>query len=171
MLWKMGFSVAKIAPSPPYTPPGTIKTRKGFGSTIRNSRLASSHRPRLFRSRTRLWRRAGTARHISGLRPPNCLGLVGLWPPSRRRGVPGLRTPFGRVLAPPPLRGFDGYGLFPPQAAAFARPSRALPWFFFTSWWPATGRFCVCPFLRHLVHRIFTFFTIARKRESVYNMQ
>ena len=45
--------------------------------------------------------RAGTARHISGLRPPNCLGLVGLWPPSRRRGVPALRTPFGRVLAPP----------------------------------------------------------------------
>ena len=60
-----------------------------------------SHRPRLFRPRTRLWRRAGTARHISGLRPPNCLGLVGLWPPSRRRGVPALRTPFGRVLAPP----------------------------------------------------------------------
>ena len=56
----------------------------------------SSHRSRLFRPRTRLWRRAGTARHISGLRPPNCLGLVGLWPPSRRRGVPALRTPFGR---------------------------------------------------------------------------
>ena len=56
---------------------------------------------RLFRPRPRLWRRAGTARHISGLRPPNCLGLVGLWPPSRRRGVPALRTPFGRVLAPP----------------------------------------------------------------------
>ena len=35
----------------------------------------SSHRSRLFRPRTRLWRRAGTARHISGLRPPNCLGL------------------------------------------------------------------------------------------------
>ena len=30
-LWKMGLSAAKIAPSPPYTPPGTIKTRKGFG--------------------------------------------------------------------------------------------------------------------------------------------
>ena len=41
LLWKMGFSDAKIAPSPPYTPPGTIKTRKGFGSTIRNSRLAA----------------------------------------------------------------------------------------------------------------------------------
>ena len=26
----MGFSAAKIAPPPPYTPPGTIKTRKGF---------------------------------------------------------------------------------------------------------------------------------------------
>ena len=54
------------------------------------------------------------------------------------------------------------------------RPSHAplaLSLGFFTSWWPATGRFCVCPFLRHLVHRIFTFFTIARKRESVYNMQ
>jgi len=31
LLWKMGFSGAKIAPSPPYTPPGTIKARKGFG--------------------------------------------------------------------------------------------------------------------------------------------
>ena len=30
LLWKMGFSAAKIAPSPPYTPPGTIETRKGF---------------------------------------------------------------------------------------------------------------------------------------------
>ena len=30
LLWKMGFSGAKIAPSPPYTPPGTIKARKGF---------------------------------------------------------------------------------------------------------------------------------------------
>ena len=37
----MGFSGAKIAPSPPYTPPGTIEARKGFGSTIRNSRLAA----------------------------------------------------------------------------------------------------------------------------------
>ena len=27
--------------SPPYTPPGTIEARKGFGSTIRNSRLAA----------------------------------------------------------------------------------------------------------------------------------
>ena len=26
-LWKMGFSDAKIAPSPPYTPPGTIEVR------------------------------------------------------------------------------------------------------------------------------------------------
>ena len=29
LLWKMGFSAAKIAPSPPYTPPGTIEARKG----------------------------------------------------------------------------------------------------------------------------------------------
>ena len=29
LLWKMGFSGAKIAPSPPYTPPGTIEARKG----------------------------------------------------------------------------------------------------------------------------------------------
>ena len=43
LLWKMGFSGAKIAPSPPYTPPGTIKARKGFGSTIRHGRSASSH--------------------------------------------------------------------------------------------------------------------------------
>ena len=32
LLWKMGFSAAKIASSPPYTPPGTIKVRKGFAS-------------------------------------------------------------------------------------------------------------------------------------------
>ena len=31
LLWKMGFSAAKIAPPPPYTPPGTIDMRKGFG--------------------------------------------------------------------------------------------------------------------------------------------
>ena len=30
LLWKMEFSGAKIAPSPPYTPPGTIEPRKGF---------------------------------------------------------------------------------------------------------------------------------------------
>ena len=30
LLWKMGFSGAKIAPSPPYTPPGTILMREGF---------------------------------------------------------------------------------------------------------------------------------------------
>ena len=29
LLWKMGFSSAKIAPSPPYTPPGTILMREG----------------------------------------------------------------------------------------------------------------------------------------------
>ena len=28
-------------------------------------------------------------------------------PALRWSGIPGLRTPFGRVLAPPPLRGFD----------------------------------------------------------------
>ena len=63
LLWKMGFSDAKIAPSPPYTPPGTIKTRKGFGSTIRNSRLAALPLARLLCSldfrfaRFRHWRR------------------------------------------------------------------------------------------------------------------
>ena len=41
LLWKMGFSSAKIAPSPPYTPPGTILMREGFGSTIRHGRSAS----------------------------------------------------------------------------------------------------------------------------------
>ena len=34
LLWKMGFSGAKIAPSPPYTPPGTIETRKGFAPLL-----------------------------------------------------------------------------------------------------------------------------------------
>jgi len=41
LLWKMEFSGAKIAPSPPYTPPGTIVPRKGSGSTIHNGRLAA----------------------------------------------------------------------------------------------------------------------------------
>ena len=45
---------------------------------------------------------------------PASLGL--LRPVSRT--ARGLRAP----LAPSPLRGFDGYGLFPPQAAAFVRP-------------------------------------------------
>ena len=41
LLWKMKFSGAKIAPPLPYTPPGTIKARKGFGSTIRHGRPAA----------------------------------------------------------------------------------------------------------------------------------
>ena len=48
-------------------------------------------------------------------------------PALRWPGIPGLRTPFGRVLAPPPLRGFDGYGLFRALRAAKLRPKgRAL---------------------------------------------
>ena len=48
-------------------------------------------------------------------------------PALRWPGIPGLRTPFGRVLAPPPLRGFDGYGLFRALRAAKLRPTaRAL---------------------------------------------
>ena len=31
MLWKMGFSAAKILPCPPYMPLGTIEIREGFG--------------------------------------------------------------------------------------------------------------------------------------------
>ena len=31
MLWKMGFSAAKILPCPPYMPLGTIAIREGFG--------------------------------------------------------------------------------------------------------------------------------------------
>ena len=73
--------------------------------------------------------------------PPLSPSLGSSYRPALRwPGIPGLRTPFGRVLAPPPLRGFDGYGLFralraaklrphwayyglfPPQAAAFVRP-------------------------------------------------
>ena len=30
LLWKMGFSAAKIAPHPPYTPPGTIGSSRGL---------------------------------------------------------------------------------------------------------------------------------------------
>ena len=44
LLWKIEFSDTKIAPSPPYTPPGTIKPRKGFCSTIWHGRSASSFR-------------------------------------------------------------------------------------------------------------------------------
>ena len=31
LLWKMGFSAAKILPCPPYMPLGTIEIREGFG--------------------------------------------------------------------------------------------------------------------------------------------
>ena len=37
LLWKMGFSAAKIAPPPPYTPPGTIEVRKGFAPLFGSS--------------------------------------------------------------------------------------------------------------------------------------
>ena len=52
LLWKMGFSGAKIAPSPPYTPPGTIEARKGFVplfgfSTVSGARGKSAPRARV----------------------------------------------------------------------------------------------------------------------------
>ena len=42
LLWKMGFSDAKIAPPPPYTPPGTIEARKGFGPLALSSGFLES---------------------------------------------------------------------------------------------------------------------------------
>ena len=60
--------------------------------------------------------------------PPLSPSLGSSYRPALRwPGIPGLRTPFGRVLAPPPLRGFDGYGLFRALRAAKLRPTaRAL---------------------------------------------
>ena len=56
--------------------------------------------------------------------PPLSPSLGSSYRPALRwPGIPGLRTPFGRVLAPPPLRGFDGYGLFRALRAAFVRPT------------------------------------------------
>ena len=81
LLWKMGFSVAKIAPSPPYTPPGTIETRKGFGSTIRHGRSAPSHRVTCF------------------ARAPACA-------PRCANAYAVFRSCALRVLAPSPLRAF-----------------------------------------------------------------
>ena len=36
LLWKMGFSAAKILPCPPYMPLGTIEIREGFGPLERS---------------------------------------------------------------------------------------------------------------------------------------
>ena len=56
--------------------------------------------------------------------PPLSPSLGSSYRPALRwPGIPGLRMPFGRVLAPPPLRGFDGYGLFRALRAAFVRPT------------------------------------------------
>ena len=48
LLWKMGFSGAKIAPSPPYTPPGTIEARKGFAPLFGFSAVWDCERLLLF---------------------------------------------------------------------------------------------------------------------------
>ena len=79
----MGFSAAKIAPSPPYTPPGTIETRKGFGSTIRHGRSAPSHRVTCF------------------ARAPACA-------PRCANAYAVFRSCALRVLAPSALRASDG---------------------------------------------------------------
>ena len=126
MLWKMGFSGAKIAPSPPYTPPGTIELREDSGSTIRNSRLATLPLASLLCS---LDFRFACFAHCArpSCAPPTAAQCSGashrprLW----RRGVPALRTPFGRVLAPPaalrPPTASDRDGnAFFPQMQAFA---------------------------------------------------
>ena len=67
MLWKMGFSAAKIAPPPPYTPPGTIDMRKGFVpqfAMVVLLRLAACNTPLLIGLTTayfRHWRRPSCA--------------------------------------------------------------------------------------------------------------
>ena len=206
--------------SPPYTPPGTIKARKGFGSTIRHGRSASlaSSLAALPTSLGLLRAASPTGRALRApLAPPAasrpstahfvCSPLQPFGPPMfasslaaflallgssyrpalRWPGIPGLRSasrcssnqhgrttahasslaalpaslgllrPVSRTarglrapLAPPPLRGFDGYGLFRAlraaklrphwayfalfraQRARFVRHSRTLPWGFLT---------------------------------------
>ena len=67
LLWKMGFSAAKITPSPPYTPPGTIVSRKGFVpqfAMVVLLRLAACNTPLLIGLTTayfRHWRRPSCA--------------------------------------------------------------------------------------------------------------
>ena len=63
LLWKMGFSAAKIAPHPPYTPPGTIKNREGLGPLELSVGFLTACRPRLFSSRGRYIHAADLRQH------------------------------------------------------------------------------------------------------------
>ena len=58
-------------------------------------------------------------------------------PALRWPGIPGLRTPFGRVLAPPPLRGFDGLttACFRHRRRPSCAPQSASPPAFLNSAW------------------------------------
>ena len=53
LLWKMKFSATKIAPSPPYTPPGTIEARKGFTPLLGYSQSAPLYMSRALRALTK----------------------------------------------------------------------------------------------------------------------
>ena len=45
LLWKMGFSAAKILPCPPYMPLGTIEIREGFGPLELSKGFSTVWRP------------------------------------------------------------------------------------------------------------------------------
>ena len=66
-LWKMGFSGAKIAPCPPYTPLGTIESSKG----LRPSRALRGFFDSLTRQKARVTCRNGDLR---GRAPADCSG-------------------------------------------------------------------------------------------------
>ena len=102
-------------------------------STVRHSQSAPSHRAAfsgpVFRGCA--LRFAPCARHFSpsGLRCSQAHSRLSLpyWgssyrPALRWPGIPGAAERFALSSPLHPLRGFDGYGLFPPQAAAFVRP-------------------------------------------------
>ncbi len=97
----MGFSDAKIAPSPPYTPPGTILMREGFvpqfSTVVPHLRTVpplaarcsvSSHRPRLRRA---VFRRCGRPLGVSSRLQP----LRGLRLRTALRSVCSPLQPFG----------------------------------------------------------------------------
>ena len=77
LLWKMGFSAAKILPCPPYMPLGTIEIREGFG-------LSSA--PRVFRQSER--RRDKTSLLHFFTIFPNAPGLPHTGFPGARRSPP-----------------------------------------------------------------------------------
>ena len=134
---------------PPYTPPGTIEARKGFGSTIRHGRSASlaSSLAALPASLGLLRAASPTGRALraplappAASRPPivHCASLRVLATSALRasdvrkltRGAPCFTGLIGGYCSHWLRRLFRPhwayYGLFPPLAAAFVRPCASL---------------------------------------------